>query len=51
MKKQILLTDQEINVILFALQKQSFEMVNEVFYNVLNQSKAINEVKQELKAE
>ena len=40
-KKELKFTDQEINVLLLALQKQPFEVVNDLVYNIVNQLKAI----------
>lgn len=39
MKYNIELTDQQLNTVLFSLQKQSFEMVNEVINNIVTQIK------------
>ena len=40
MKKTLELTDQELNVILFALQKQPFEVVNDLIRNIVQQLQA-----------
>lgn len=39
-KKILKFTDQELNILLFALQKQSFEMVNELIRNMVGQLQA-----------
>ena len=40
MKKKLELTEQELNIVLFALQKQPFEMVNDLIRNVVSQLQA-----------
>lgn len=40
MKKKLELTEQELNIVLFALQKQPFEMVNDLIRNVVFQLQA-----------
>lgn len=49
MKKKLEFTDQELNIILMALQKQPFEVSHDLIYNIVNQVKAqqITETKQE----
>jgi outer membrane lipopolysaccharide assembly protein LptE/RlpB len=46
--KELKFTEQELNVILFALQKQPFEMVNDLIQNIVRQLREIQlaEVKQ-----
>ena len=40
MKKKLEFTDQELNILFLALQKQPFEIVNELIHNLVNQLKA-----------
>ena len=40
MKKNLEFTEQELNIVLFALQKQPFEMVNDLIRNVVFQLQA-----------
>ena len=40
MKKKLEFNDQELNILLFALQKQPFEMVNELIRNMVGQLQA-----------
>jgi hypothetical protein len=40
MKKTLEFNEQELNIILFALQKQPFEMVNDLIRNVVGQLQA-----------
>lgn len=47
MKKKLEFTDQELNIILYSLQKQPFEMVNDIIHSIAAQLKAANEFKQE----
>lgn len=52
MEKRILkFTDQELNILLYSLQKQPFETVNGLILNIVEQLKADNEVKVETKTE
>lgn len=39
-KKELKFTEQELNIVLFALQKQPFEMVNDLIRNVVTQLQA-----------
>jgi hypothetical protein len=51
MKNSLQLTNQELNIILFALQKQPYEVVNDLIQNIVAQIKAANEVKTDNKVE
>jgi hypothetical protein len=46
MKKTLQFTEQELNVILFALQKQPFEMVNGLIQNIVGQLQPVGNNKE-----
>ena len=47
MKKKLELTDQELNTLLYSLQKQPFELVNELINNIVTQLRSQADAKPE----